>query len=57
MVMEFEGHFQVKAHKFGQMSVGVTVFGTKNGTNCEYTVKVAGNGHLFVQLWRLGQIG
>ena len=57
MVVEIESHFQVESHKFGQVAMGVRVFGTEDGANGEDPLKVACDCHLLVELRGLGQVG
>ena len=57
MVMEVERHLQVQAHKLGQVPVRVAVLRPKHGAHCVDTLKVTGDGHLLVELRRLGQVG
>lgn len=57
MIIENDLHLQIQPDKLGHMTVGVAVLGAEHRSDGKHTLKVAGNGHLLVELGRLGKIG
>ena len=55
--MRLKGHFQVNSHEFSHVTMGEGILGTENRGYFKNTFQITTNGHLFVELRRLGQKG
>lgn len=53
-VMLLDVHLHIETGELAEMTVGVGIFGSEDGTNFKDSFEVTTEGHLLVKLWALG---
>ena len=53
-VVIINGHFEIQTGEFTQVTTCMGLFGTKDGSHFKDAIRIGRNGHLLVELGRLG---